>query len=76
MLIPTINIIKCKKERYTKVFAYTSFMFNKSSTTKSIGVFEDLNVTQIGIKKDDHYCDNWLTIWWDDLKIQVQMLGM
>lgn len=51
--MPTINIIEYKKEKYTKAFAYALFMFNKSSTTENIDVFENLNVIQIDIKKDN-----------------------
>ena len=53
MSMSIINIIECKKERSTKAFAYTPSIFNKSSTTGKIGIFEDFNITQIGIKKDD-----------------------
>lgn len=53
--MPTINIIEYKKERCTKTFAYAPSMYNKSFIAKKIGIFEDLNITQMGIKKDDPY---------------------
>lgn len=61
--MPSLNIIDCRKEGYTEVFAYAPFMHNESSTADNIGVFENLNITQIEIQKDDPYWANWLTIW-------------
>lgn len=63
MFIPTINIIDYKREDCTEIFAYAFSMFNKSSTVRNISIFEDLNVIQIGIKKDNFCLANLLIIW-------------
>lgn len=49
-------------------------MFNKSSLAGNQSVFVDLNRVQIGIEKDNNQVNNWLTIWWDNEKIEVGML--
>lgn len=74
--MPFLNLIDCRKEGCTEAFAYAPSIFNKSSTASNIGVFEDLNVRQMGVEKDDPRWADWLTIWWKDLKTQVQMLAM
>ena len=51
-------------------------MSNKSTTAGNISVFEDLNIGQLGLDKDDPRFDELLTLWWRDLKIEVQILGM
>lgn len=55
MSIPITNIIEYKKKEYTMAFLYSLFISNKNSIVGNIGIFEDLNVTQISIKKDDPY---------------------
>ena len=74
--MPKLNIIDCKREGKTKAFAFAPSMHNESSLSGNIGVFEDLNVIQMGIDKTDARWNDWLTIWWGDLKTEVQMLGM
>lgn len=49
----TINVIDCKRESWSKAFAYISSMFNESSTARNICVFKEFNIFQIGIQKDD-----------------------
>lgn len=51
-------------------------MFSESFVVGNMSVFEDLNVKQMGIKKTDCRWGNWLTIWWGNLKTEVQMLSM
>ena len=51
-------------------------MSNESTTAGNISVFEDLNIAQLGLDKDNQCCDELLTLWWEDLKTEVQMLGM
>lgn len=59
----TINVIDCNRKDCTEAFTYAPFNLNKSSTARKISVFEDLNVIQIEIKKDDPRWVDWLTIW-------------
>lgn len=40
----TINVIDYKIENCIKIFVYAFFIFNKSSTTRNISVFKDLNI--------------------------------
>lgn len=63
MSILIINIIECKKKGYIKVFTYALFMFNKNSIIGNIDIFENLIITQIGIKKNDPCLTNCLIIW-------------
>lgn len=74
--IPRLNIIDCKREEKTEAFTFAPSMYNKSSLSDNIGMFEDLNVIQMGINKTDVRWNDWLTIWWGDLKTEVQILSM
>lgn len=74
--MPVIDCIQCKTEKKTEAYAFASSMFSESSLAGNQSVFEDLNVIQMGIDKEDVRWNNWLTIWWGDLKTEVQMLGM
>lgn len=74
--MPSLNIIECRKKCFIKAFVYILFMFNKSSILNNIGVFEGLNVKQIGIAKEDSRWADLLTIWWGDLKTQIQILAI
>ena len=51
--MPTIDWIKCQREGKTETYAFAPSMFNESSLAGNQSVFEDLNVVQMGIKKDD-----------------------
>ena len=74
--MPTIDRIKCQRERKTETYVFALSMFNKSSLAENQLVFKDLNVIQMGIEKDDDQWNNWLTIWWGNQKTKAQMLGM
>lgn len=71
-----LNIINCKKEGATKAYTFAPSIFSESSTKSNISVFEDLNIIQMGIDKTDPQCNNWLIIWWSDLKTEIQMQAM
>ena len=71
-----LNLINCQKEGCTKAFAYAPSMFNKNSMAGNIRVFEDLNIRQMGVEKEDPHWADWLIIWGENLKTQVQMLAM
>ena len=74
--MPTIDRIQCQREGKTETYAFAPSMFKESSLAGSQSVFEDLNVVQMGIEKNDDQWNNWLTIWWGDQKTEAQMLGM
>lgn len=74
--MPVINLIDCKHEGATEAYAFAPSMYNESSTAGNMSVFEDLNVIQMGVDKTDPWWAEWLTIWWGDLKTEVQMLSM
>lgn len=60
--MPTIDYIKWHREEKMKTYAFALSIFNKSSLVGNQLVFKDLNVVQMGIKKDDNQWNNWLTI--------------
>lgn len=61
--MPQINIINCKLEGCTTAFPFAPSMFSEASTTDNMAVFEDLVIKQIGLKKDDPYWDDLMTLW-------------
>ena len=61
--MPTIDRIKCQREKKTEAYAFAPFMFNECSLAGNQLVFEDLNEVQIGIEKDNNQWNNWLIIW-------------
>lgn len=57
-------------------YPFAPSMANESTTAGNISVFEDLVINQLGLEKEDPRFSDLLTIWWGDLKTEVQMLGM
>lgn len=74
--MPKVDIINCETEGVTKAYPFAPSMSNESTTAGNISVFEDLNIGQLGLDKNDPRFDELLTLWWGDLKTEVQMLGM
>ena len=74
--MPKVDLIYCKTEGLTVAYPFAPSMANESTTTGNISVFEDLNIIQRGLKKEDPCFDDLLTIWWGDLKTEIQMLSM
>ncbi len=63
--------------RKFKKFAFSTLLRESDkSSAGNISVFEDLNINQLGLAKDDPRFDEFLYIWWGDLKTEVQMLSM
>lgn len=60
--MPVINVIDYKREGSTKAFPFAPSMFSEGSIGRNIGVFEDLNVKQMGIDKTGARWSNWLTL--------------
>ena len=74
--MPLIKVIDCKKEGKTEAFLFAPSMHSESSLAGSIAVFEDLNVSQMGIDQSDPQWEDRLTIWWGDLKTEILMRSM
>ena len=74
--MPKIDIINCDTEGVTEAYPFAPSMANESTTAGNISVFEDLVIGQLGLDKDDPRFGELLTLWWGDLKTEVQMLGM
>lgn len=65
-----------KTEGPTVGYAFAPSMHSESTTAGNIAVFEDLAIRQMGLTKDDSRWGDLLTLWWGDLKTEVQMLGI
>ena len=74
--MPKVEIIDCKTEGPTSAYPFAPAMASESTTAGNISVFEDLNINQLGLEKDALRWEDLLTIWWGDLKMEVQMLSM
>ena len=74
--MPVINIIDCKTKSATVAYAFDPSMYSESITAGKIAVFKDLAIRQISLSKNDLRWGDLLTLWWGDLKTEVQMLGM
>lgn len=61
--MPKVDIINCKTEGVTEVYPFAPSMSNKSTIVGNISVFEDLNIGQLGLDKDDPCFDELLTLW-------------
>lgn len=61
--MPVIDRIKCKAEGKMEAYAFAPSMFSESSLARNQSVFEDLNVVQMDIEKEDVRWNDWLTIW-------------
>lgn len=74
--MPVIDLIDCKTEGATAAYPFVPCMASESTTADNISVFEDLNINQLGCDKGELRFEEYLTLWWGDLKTEVQMLGM
>ncbi len=74
--MPKVDIIECKTKGVTSAFPFAPAMASESTTARNISVFEELNINQLGLAKDDPRFDELLYIWWGDLKTEVQMVSM
>lgn len=74
--MPKVDVIDCKTEGSTIAYLFAPAMASESTTAGNISVFEDLNINQLGLKKEDPRFGELLTLWWGDLKTEVQMLSM
>ena len=74
--MPIVNVINCKKEGYTKAYLFAPSMFSESSIAGNMVVYKDLVINQMGFDKSDEGFAEDLTLWWGDLKTDVQMISM
>lgn len=61
--MPKIDIINCEKEGAIEVYPFAPSMASESTTAGNISVFEDLNIKQLGLEKEDPRWKELLTIW-------------
>lgn len=61
--MPKVDIIDCKTEGVTAAYPFAPSMSNESTTAGNISVFENLNIRQLGLDKDDPRFDELLTLW-------------
>lgn len=62
--IPNINPINCKLDGNTEVYAFAPSTHHESSLAGKIGVFDDLNIGQMGTEQTDPQWNDRLMIWW------------
>lgn len=74
--MPKVDVIDCRTEGSTLAFPFAPVMASESTTAGNISVFDDLNINQQGLTKDDPRFNKSVYIWWGDLKTEVQMLSM
>lgn len=74
--MPKVDVMNCRTEGSTSAFPFAWVMASESTTAGNISVFNDLNINQLGLIKDDPRFNKFLYIWWGDLKTEVQMLSI
>ena len=74
--ISKVDIIDCKTKGSTIAYLFALAIVSKSIMIDNISIFEDLNMNQLDLKKEDPRFGELFTIWWGDLKTEVQMLSM
>ena len=72
-IMPKDNVIDCNAEGPTVAFPFAPAMFIEASAPSNMSVFE---VRQMGLEKEVPCLSELLTLWWGDLKTEVQMLSM
>lgn len=60
--MPKVDLIDCKIKGSTVAYPFAPSMVNESTTAGNISVFEDLNIIQRDLKKEDPCFDDLLTI--------------
>lgn len=51
--MPKVDIIDCKTESSIIAYPFAPVIASKSTTAGNISMFEDLNINQLGLKKED-----------------------
>lgn len=51
--MPKVDVIDCKTKGSTIAYPFAPAMASESTTAGNISVFEDLNINQLGLKKED-----------------------
>lgn len=74
--MPKVDVIDYKTEGSTVAYPFAPAMASENTIAGNINVFEELNINQLGLSKEDPRFGELLTIWWGDLKTEVQMLSM
>lgn len=58
------------------VFLFALLIATKSTTMENISVFENLNIYQLKLLKEDLQFNNLIIIWLGNLKIRFSILSM
>lgn len=58
-----VNVIDCKTKDLTVIYLFTLAKMSKNIITGNISVFEELNVNQLGLFKENHQFKKLFTIW-------------
>lgn len=74
--MPIINLISCKTECCTKTYLFALFMASKSTIAGNVCVFQDFIEQMSLVNHENTRFEDPLSIWWHDLKTEVQMLSM
>lgn len=69
--MPKIDIINYITKNLIVVFLFALLIVKKNSTMGNISIFENLNIHQIRLSKEDLQFNNFFTIWWGDLKTEI-----
>lgn len=51
--MPKFDIINCKTKDLTMAFSFALLMASESTIVVNISIFEELNICQLGLLKDD-----------------------
>lgn len=60
--MPKVNIIECKTKGTILAYLFASAIASKSIITINISVFEELNINQLGLAKNNSHFDELLYI--------------
>lgn len=51
--MPKVDVIDCKTEGLTIAYPFAPVIASKSTMAGNISMFEDLNINQLGLKKEN-----------------------
>lgn len=69
--MPTVDIIDCRIKGSTVAFLFAPSMASNSTIVGNINVFENLNIHQLELLKEDPQFNDLIIIWWGNLKTDV-----
>lgn len=60
--MPKVDIVNCENKSATEAYPFALSIANENTTAGNISVFEDLNIHQLGLDKDDPRSGDLLTL--------------